>query len=67
VKSKIEPSKYGYSSWNAPMIFENPILGNVIVEIKTGRYRVTIKNIRLVDYMIILVFIKAKYGTMNYF
>jgi hypothetical protein len=30
VKSKIEPSKYGYSSWNAPMIFENPILGNVI-------------------------------------
>ena len=49
VKSKIEPSKYGYSSWNAPMIFENPILGNVLVEIKTGRYRVTIRNIRYIN------------------
>lgn len=49
VKSKIEPSKYGYSSWNAPMIFENPILGNVMVEIKTGRYRVTIRNIRYIN------------------
>ncbi len=49
LKTKVDAIKYGYSSMNAPIVFQNDFIGNVTLEIKTGRYRVTINKIRYIN------------------
>lgn len=49
IKAKVDVIKYGVSSFNAPIIFGSELIGNVIVELKKGRYRVTINNIRFIN------------------
>ena len=49
LKTKVDAVKYGISNMSAPMVFQNDFIGNVLVEIKAGRYRVTINNIRYIN------------------
>ncbi|MFM6947622.1 MAG: hypothetical protein ACKOWQ_01280 [Aquirufa sp.] len=49
LKTKIDARKYGVSFMNEPFVFQNDFIGNVFLEIKPGRYRVTINKIRWVN------------------
>lgn len=49
LKTKVDAVKYGVSNMSAPMVFQNDFIGNIILEIKAGRYRVTINNIRYIN------------------
>lgn len=49
LKTKIDATKYGISKMNAPLVFDNNFIGNAIVEIKAGRYRITLNKIRYIN------------------
>lgn len=46
---KIDVVKYGYTVWEAPIAFRSVFGADVRIEIKKGRYRVTVTNIHYID------------------
>ncbi|MFN3784138.1 MAG: hypothetical protein ACK4R6_09470 [Spirosomataceae bacterium] len=46
---KIDVVKFGYTVWEAPIAFRSVFGADVKIEIKKGRYRVTVSNIHYID------------------
>jgi hypothetical protein len=45
----IEIKKHGGSWSSSPMVLQKPLYGNMIVEFKDGRYRITLSNLNFVE------------------